>query len=74
VVALTPELPATNRAFLEANQVSVDTTLSLSQSRIRLELTPAIIFVRKDGTVIGSWRGSLNGQKEREVLRVVEGG
>ncbi len=72
-MAVTPELPATNRAFLEDNEVSVDAALSLRQSRLSLGMTPLLILVRKDGTVVGSWQGKLSGQMEKQVLKIVEG-
>jgi peroxiredoxin len=73
IVAVTPELPATNRAFLEDNQVSVDAALSVRQSRLSLGMTPLLILVRKDGTVVGSWEGKLSGRMEKQVLKIVEG-
>jgi hypothetical protein len=66
VLAVTPELPSTNRAFLETGLVIVDASLSIAQSHIAVTQTPYVILVHRDGTVIESWSGQLSVEKERK--------
>jgi hypothetical protein len=74
LVAVTPEPPSVNRAFLESNSVPVDADLSIPQSGIAVQNTPLLILVRKDGTIIDSWVGELSTLTEWRVLRLAAGG
>lgn len=73
IVAVTPELPPVNRAFLESNNVPIDASLSIPQSGIVVLQTPLLILVRRDGSVISSWVGELGIEKEEQVLRMAAG-
>jgi hypothetical protein len=73
IVAVTPELPPANRAFLESNDVPIDASLSIPQSGVSVQQTPTLILVRRDGTVINSWLGQLSAEKEGQILRMAAG-
>jgi hypothetical protein len=74
IVAVTPEPPPINRAFLETNGVPVDASLSAQQSGVVVAQTPLLILVRSDGSIIDSWVGALDSANEARVLRMASGG
>jgi hypothetical protein len=67
-VAVSAEPPSINRAFLESNSVPVDAAVPIQQSGIVVQMTPFLIVVRKDGSVISSWAGQLSASQETQVL------
>jgi hypothetical protein len=73
MVAVTHEPPPVNRAFLEGNGVPVDAAVPVAESGVLVQVTPAIILVRQDGTVIESWIGEVSSKKEAQVLRLAAG-
>jgi peroxiredoxin len=71
VVAVTPEDPTVNRAYLSDHQVRVDAVVPVKGNNIKYRGTPALIVVDRRGKVVKAWTGKLNKEGEAEVLSVV---
>ena len=72
VVAVSLEMPDTNRAFLEGNGVHIDAVVPVAGSGVEVPLTPMLILVHKDGSVIDSWAGELSAGQQSQVLDAAE--
>ncbi len=73
LIAVAWEAPEKNVAFLSSHGVSVETTLSVSQSRLAVYGTPTLVLLRRDGVVIKTWEGKLSHGAESEVLSLATG-
>jgi peroxiredoxin len=73
VVGVSVEDLATNRAYLQRHGVNIDAVISVRDNGLRVQPTPTLLLVRRDGTVMKSWRGKVDGAREQEVLAAIEG-
>lgn len=71
VVAFTYEDLEVNRSYLSKHHVQVDSVVSTDESGLSLRSTPFLIVVDSAGTVVGSWQGQLNPQREDQVLKAL---
>jgi len=71
VVGVTAEPPQVNIRYLTSQGVRADGVAAIQQTKIRVSGTPTLVVVRRDGTVVNSWRGRLTEDQEREVLAAV---
>ncbi len=71
IVAVSTEEIAVNQEYLQANGVDPDAVLSSEQSKLKVESTPTLLLVGRDGRVVHSWIGQLPAAKEHEVLTAV---
>jgi hypothetical protein len=70
--AVTPEDVAANRTFLSSNALRAEGVFRLKDVKLsNLNATPALVLVRNDGVVIGSWVGRLTSGDEKQVLRAI---
>lgn len=73
VIGATFEDLSTNKTYLQEHGVAVDAVVSLRGNGLRDQPTPSFLLVRKDGTVLGSWRGKLDSAREQELLAGISG-
>lgn len=72
LIAYTLEDIEVNRNYLASHDVHPDAVISAVTSGIQLPATPQLIVARRDGTVIGTWRGQLRPSGEKEVLEAIQ--
>jgi len=71
VIAVAAEPTAANQTFLNSNGITVDSSLSLTESGMSIPTVPSLILARGDGTVIESWTGLADAGFERSALGAV---
>jgi len=73
VIGVTAEDPSRNEAFLRKNGVVVDRVISGGRNGLPAGGTPTLVLVRNDGSIVNSWRGKLNPEREEEVIQALSG-
>ena len=61
-----------NRAYLERNGVRVESVVAAARNDLLVPVTPMLVLVRADGTVVNSWRGRLSASGEQELLKALD--
>jgi len=69
IVAACPETKEACASYLNGNGLKVDQIADISHSDLRINGTPTLILVSKNGAVQGDWIGQLSKPVEGEVER-----
>jgi hypothetical protein len=72
VIAFTAEDPEFNRAYLASHKVSPERVLPLKGSGIAFRVTPSLVLVDQEGTVVRAWWGKQDRETEEAILRGVQ--
>ena len=68
VEIVSPQDPATTRAFLESLDIHFQTIRTVRLSQIGVRGTPTILLIDREGKVVKTWFGALDQARQREVL------
>ena len=71
VLALFPQTESEGRAYLGTLEVRVDDVRQIRLSTVRVRITPTVIVVDRQGTVLRAWHGRLASELEQEVLAFI---
>lgn len=72
VIAFTAEDAEVNRGYLASHKVSPEKVLPLRGSGIAFRVTPSLVLVDREGTVVNTWWGKQNRETEEAILRSVQ--
>lgn len=73
IVALLPGSPGENQEYLSQIGMTGFQTKQLELMKIGVNLTPTVIWVDRQGSVRGLWKGMLSPEKENQVLGQLKG-